>query len=53
MELRRRVVAVAPRTGSALGDNDPLLLEVADHARRQTDRFAGRPDSRKLVRIVV
>ena len=51
VELRRRVVSVASRARSALGGNHTLLLEIPDHPRGQTHRFAGGADSWKLFRI--
>jgi hypothetical protein len=53
MELWRRVVAMASWPGPALGCDDALLLEIADHAGRQADRLSSWSDSRQLVRFVV
>ena len=42
-------MAVATRARPSLGRDDALLLEVADHARREADHGAGWADARQLV----
>jgi hypothetical protein len=53
MELGRRVVAVTAWTGSPLRRDHPLLLEVADHPRRESHRLAGGSDARQLLGSVI
>src|SRR5206468_9700614 len=53
MGLGRRVVSMTARAGAPFGRDDALLLEVADHPRREAHRLAGRPDARQLVGLFI
>ena len=53
VKLRRWIVPMTTRTRAPLCGDDSLLLEVADHSRRQADRLTGRADARKVVNIQI
>jgi hypothetical protein len=51
-QLRRRVVPMATWIRAALGSEDALFLEVAQHSRRGPERAGKRADSGRFVERV-